>query len=170
VSAEQVSPDESVRSAIEADLAELVRLAEAAVGEKREQKGGPVWVRREARRDPAVSLSAALAADDHEVVAGLLDDAVVGYGVAHDEVLADGGRLGVVDDLYVEPGAREVGLGEELMNHLVAWCEQRGCFGVDSLALPGDRSTKNFFESFGLVARAIVVHRRLQAGDDSTAS
>ena len=35
----------------------------------------------------------------------------------------------------------------------------QGCFGVDSLALPGDRHTKNFFESFGLVARAIVVHR-----------
>ena len=37
----------------------------------------------------------------------------------------------------------------------------QGCFGVDSLALPGDRHTKNFFESFGLVARAIIVHRSL---------
>jgi hypothetical protein len=32
---------------------------------------------------------------------------------------------------------------------------------VDSLALPGDRHTKNFFEAFGLVARAIVVHKTL---------
>jgi hypothetical protein len=32
---------------------------------------------------------------------------------------------------------------------------------MDSLALPGDRATKNFFESFGLKARAIVVHRSL---------
>ena len=45
------------------------------------------------------------------------------------------------------------------MQALVDWCGARGCFGVDSLALPGDRHTKNFFESFGLVARAIVVHR-----------
>jgi hypothetical protein len=54
-----------------------------------------------------------------------------------------------------------VGVGEAVMDHLVAWCRAQGCFGVDSLALPGDRQTKNFFESFGLVARAIVVHRPL---------
>src|SRR3546814_10879751 len=66
----------------------------------------------------------------------------------------------VVDDLYTEPGCREVGIGELVMQALVDWCRERGCFGVDSLALPGDRHTKNFFESFGLVARAIVVHKR----------
>jgi hypothetical protein len=48
-----------------------------------------------------------------------------------------------------------------MMQALVDWCTERGCMGVDSLALPGDRHTKNFFESFGLVARAIVVHRPL---------
>jgi GNAT superfamily N-acetyltransferase len=159
--------NESVRTAAADDLAELVRLATDAVDEKRAQRGGAVWARREARRDPVSSLAAAIAADDHEVVVGLLDDAVVGYGVVHEEVLDDEGRLGVVDDIYVEAEAREVGLGEALMDHMVAWCDQRGCFGVDSLALPGDRSTKNFFESFGLVARAIVVHRRLTADDDA---
>lgn len=160
------TPHEAVRPAADADLPELVRLAALAVDEKRAQKGGPVWVRREARQDAPSSLRTALVSDDQAVVAGLLDDAVVGYGVAHVEVLADGGRLGVVDDVYVEPDAREVGLGEMLMDHLVAWCEQQGCFGVDSLALPGDRATKNFFESFGLVARAIVVHRALKVNDD----
>jgi hypothetical protein len=29
--------------------------------------------------------------------------------------------------------------------------------------MPGDRNTKNFFESFGLVARAITVHRDLRS-------
>jgi GNAT superfamily N-acetyltransferase len=67
----------------------------------------------------------------------------------------------VVDDLYTEPGCRELGLGELTMEALVDWCRGQGCFGVDSLALPGDRHTKNFFESFGLVARAIIVHRSL---------
>jgi len=32
---------------------------------------------------------------------------------------------------------------------------------VQSTALPGDRATKNFFESQGMVARAILVHRWL---------
>jgi GNAT superfamily N-acetyltransferase len=134
----------------------------AAIAEKLEQKGGVVWARREGRQKPfEPELARAIEASDHAVLVGLLGDAVMGYGVAHLEVLADGGRLGVVDDLYVDAGAREVGLGEALMNDLVQWCRDQGCFGVDSLALPGDRSTKNFFESFGLVARAIVVHRRL---------
>jgi hypothetical protein len=48
------------------------------------------------------------------------------------------------------------------MDAVLAWCRECGCFGVDSLALPGNRETKNFFESFGLVARAIVVHRNLE--------
>jgi GNAT superfamily N-acetyltransferase len=121
-----------------------------------------VWERTSARTAPfEPRLADELADRDHHVVVGTVDDAVLGYGVAHVERLADGGLLGVVDDLYTEPGAREIGVGELTMQALVDWCAARGCFGVDSLALPGDRHTKNFFESFGLVARAIVVHRAL---------
>ena len=50
------------------------------------------------------------------------------------------------------------------MDAVLAWAGEQGCVGVDALALPGDRATKNFFETFGLVARAIVVHRDLHAG------
>lgn len=157
------APEESARPATPDDLPALVDLAAAAIAEKRTQKGGELWARREQRRDPLdQSLAAAVAADDTEVLVGLIDDTVIGFGSAHLETLRDGGILGVVDEVYVDPGARAVGVGEVLMNQLIAWCRDRGCFGVDSLALPGDRATKNFFESFGLVARAIVVHRRLQ--------
>jgi len=156
------APEETARTAVPDDLHTLVELARAAIDEKSAQKGGPVWARRERRGDPLdLSLRTAIDAPDQEVAVGLLDGTVVGYGAARMELLADGGRLGIVDDLFVDPGCREVGVGEVLMNHLIDWCRARGCFGVDSLALPGDRSTKNFFESFGLVARAIVVHRRL---------
>jgi GNAT superfamily N-acetyltransferase len=153
---------ESVRPAGTDDLDELVHLADAAIVEKREQKGGAVWERRESRGATVrASLADALASDNHHVTVGLLHDVPVGYGVARVETLTDGGRLGVVEDLYVDPGAREVGMGEALMDALLDWCRDEGCFGVDSLALPGDRATKNFFESFGLVARAIVVHKPL---------
>jgi len=159
------APEESARPATPEDLPALVDLAAAAIAEKRTQKGGELWARREQRRDPLDrSLADALKADDTEVLVGLIDDTVVGFGSAHLETLRDGGILGVVDEVYVDPGARAVGVGEVLMDELVAWCRARGCFGVDSLALPGDRATKNFFESFGLVARAIVVHRRLDGG------
>jgi GNAT superfamily N-acetyltransferase len=56
-----------------------------------------------------------------------------------------------------------VGIGELVMDALVAWAQDHGCEAIDAVALPGDRETKNFFERFGLTARAIVVHRRLDA-------
>jgi GNAT superfamily N-acetyltransferase len=155
-------PHESARTATDADIPALATMIAAAAEEKRSQRGGPVWFRRERRwGDPEAELAKALASADHEVVVGALDGTVVGYGLVRAERLGDGSLLGVIDDIYVEAGAREVGLGEALMDHVIAWCRAAGCFGVDSLALPGDRQTKNFFESFGLVARAIIVHRPL---------
>ncbi|MGH9118775.1 MAG: GNAT family N-acetyltransferase [Acidimicrobiales bacterium] len=154
---------EGVRRAGRDDLPRLAELAEAAIAELTSTKGGAVWSRREARPSPVDdSLAAALAADDHLVVAGTVDDVVIGYAVVRIEMLRNGERLAVVDDIYVEPGARGVGVGEAMMDAVVEWCRGHDCIGVDSLALPGNRETKNFFESFGLVARAIVVHRSLR--------
>ena len=156
------APEEAARSATAADLDALAALVDEAAAEKRSQKGGELWWRRERRQGHAgADLAALLGSPDHEVAVGTIDGAAVGYGVVRRERLADGGLLGVIEDIYVDPGARAVGVGEALMEHLLGWCREQGCFGVDSLALPGDRSTKNFFESFGLVARAIVVHRPL---------
>ena len=47
------------------------------------------------------------------------------------------------------------------MDAVLAWARERGCIGIDSLALPGNRDTKNFFETFGFTARLLVVHRKL---------
>jgi GNAT superfamily N-acetyltransferase len=155
-------PHAEARTATAEDLSTIAKLAAEAAEEKAAQKGGAVWSRRERRAEPVeADLASALDSPDHEVAVGTLDGTVLGYAAARVERLGDGGLLGILDDLYVEPGARELGVGEALMDHVVAWCRAAGCFGIDSLALPGDRSTKNFFESFGLVARAIVVHRSL---------
>jgi GNAT superfamily N-acetyltransferase len=155
-------PDAEARTATADDIEAVVPLVEAATTEKAAQKGGALWSRRERRAGPVTdALHRAIEADDYELAVAVWDGTVVGYALARADRLADGGLLGVIDDLYVDPGAREVGLGEALMNHLLDWCRARGCFGVDSIALPGDRSTKNFFESFGLVARAILVHKPL---------
>ena len=154
--------EEGCRPADAGDLPRLAELAEAAVLELQTGRGGAVWARTTPRRAPyEPSLAAELADPDRCVLVSTLDGTVMGYGVARVEVLHDGGRLGVVGDLYTEPGCRELGLGELTMQALIDWCAAQGCFGVDSLALPGDRHTKNFFESFGLVARAIIVHRSL---------
>ena len=48
-----------------------------------------------------------------------------------------------------------------MLEAIVAWGTDRGAVGVDAIVLPGARDTKNFFETFGLKARALVVHRAL---------
>jgi GNAT superfamily N-acetyltransferase len=153
---------ESARPATAADVGRLAELAEQAIAELTPTKGGDIWARREARRAPYdESFITDLADDDRLVLVGEIQGAVIGYAVVHVEPLRDDGSLGIINDIYVEPDARDVGVGECLMDAIVAWCSARGCVGIDGLALPGNRATKNFFETFGLVARAIVVHRRL---------
>ena len=121
-----------------------------------------MWSRLEARKEPlAEGMRQDLASDDVAVVVGTIDEAVVGYGTVRLVTLHDGNLLGRVDDIYVMPEARGVGVGEAMIGLLLEWAQHRGCIGVDSLALPGDRGTKNFFETHGMVARAITVHRAL---------
>jgi ribosomal protein S18 acetylase RimI-like enzyme len=153
---------EAARPASSDDLPRIADLARAAIAELRATKGGEVWARREARQEPIDdSLAVDLANTDAIVLVGAIDDAVIGYAVAVIERLSDNGELARLTDGYVEPEARGVGVGEMLLDAVVAWATERRCTGIDSLALPGNRETKNFFESFGLVARAIVVHRPL---------
>ena len=158
--------DEAAREAVDADLEILEALVEHAVAELTPRRGGSIWSRREARpRPPGDSLRASLVGADEFLAVGTIDDVVVGYTALRLESLQDGEKLAVVTDIYVLPDGRGVGVGEALLNRGIAWALAEGCIGVDSLALPGDRHTKNFFESFGLVARALTVHRALP-GDE----
>ncbi len=157
---------EEVRVATEDDLADLVRLADLARTELGEERGGPMWQLLHGRPDP---LPATLVADLTEaasdagvVLVGLFAGAPAGYAAAHREQLGDGTAIAIVSDVYVEAGFRGVGLGDALMTELIAWATAHGCRGIDALALPGMRHSKNFFERFGLVARAILVHKDLR--------
>ncbi|MGI9603241.1 MAG: GNAT family N-acetyltransferase [Acidimicrobiales bacterium] len=153
--------EEASRPATPDDVGTLTALLSAAVDELTPTKGGDVWARREARAQPAEDSFRRLITDaDHLVVVGTIDDVAVGYAAVETEVLRDGGELARLDDVFVLPDARGVGVGEVMIDLVLEWAEQRGCIGIDSIALPGNRATKNFFETHGLVARAIVVHRR----------
>jgi ribosomal protein S18 acetylase RimI-like enzyme len=153
---------ESARRATTADVARVVELAHAMRVELEQERGGPLWATREARPEPLDPAYAALLdRDDGALLVGTYDDVVVGFGAAHVEVLRDGSRLGVIDEIYVEPEARAVGVGETLVERLVDFCRAAGCAGVDATALPGDREAKNFFERAGFSARLLVMHRSL---------
>lgn len=96
----------------------------------------------------------------HHVLVGTVDGEIVGVAAGH---CAPGAMspLGVVDVVFVEPDARGVGVGTALAKALLEWFGATGCRGVDAPALPGDRESKQLFESFGLSARLLILHRRL---------
>ena len=153
---------EASRPATEDDLPRIVELARAAVEELRPMRGGEVWAAQRCAGGPLDErLADDIARDDRLLLAGTLDDVVVGYTSVRLETLPDDRVLGVVDDLFVEEEARSVGLGEAMMADVVEWCRRRGCIGIDAVALPGHRATKNFFEESGMSARLLVMHRPL---------
>jgi GNAT superfamily N-acetyltransferase len=154
--------EEGVRGATRDDLPRLVELARAGIAELTPMKGGAVWAGRDARPEP-LERELASVLDDPACCAlvGTIDEVVVGYGVTRVEALRDGTRLGVVEDIFVEEEARGVGVGELVLGELVEWCRRQGCFGMDAIALPGHRATKNFFEESGFTARKIVMYHRL---------
>lgn len=135
-----------------------MELVSAGIAELTASKGGGVWARREAPESSRPRLEAAVASADTQVLVGTLDEIVVGYAITRVEVLRDGSRLGVIEEIFVQESARGVGVGEALMRDIQAWLLERGCFGADALALPGQRVTKNFFEESGFTARKLVMH------------
>lgn len=151
---------ESARRATDADVPRITELAAVARAELGAfERGGALFVLREVAATPDI--------DRERAVVGTVDEVVVGYGLPRVEVLPDGRRLGVIDELFVEEGARGIGVGEAMIDLLLEWFRGEGCLGVDAAALPGARATKNFFEASGFTARLLVVHKRLEPGAEA---
>jgi GNAT superfamily N-acetyltransferase len=158
---------ERARPAVAGDLGRIAELVDAMCKELTPMRGGALWAAREAPVEPYdETYGSMIDAEDACLLVGLIDDAIIGFGAATVETLRTGQRLGIITDLFVEPEAREVSVGETIAHDLVEFCTSHGCIGVDARALPGHRATKNFFEEQGFTARAIVMHHRL-IGDEA---
>jgi GNAT superfamily N-acetyltransferase len=153
---------ESSRPATAEDIPRVVELAGLMRAELGAMRGGALWLEREAWPEPLdATYDALLARDDTLLLVGSIDDAVIAFAAVVVEGLRSGARLGVVTDLFVEAEAREVGVGEVLVDALVEHCRATGCLGVDATALPGHRAAKNFFETHGFTARSLAMHKHL---------
>lgn len=149
---------ESARLATIEDLPAIEWIGEAALAPMPEARGGPVFSSFEIGfKTPTERASEAVS--DRRCVVGEFDGVVFGYAVFTVELRDSGEKLGRLFDFAVYPDARGVGIGEAMMDLVVADLIERGCAGVDAWALPGDRATKNFFETFGLKARLLTAHR-----------
>ena len=168
-----------VRTAHPSDIAQLVALTGEFYAEVGAEKGGDIWLRRHQRPPPLErSLDATLDDPDTAVLLGMIDDVTLGFGVVRrsDDPTVAGHSTGdstvrandppesiaVIEELFVTVPARGVGVGRALLDAIVEWAADQGCSGVDAVALPGARETKNFFEAAHFTARAIVVHHRLR--------
>jgi len=149
--------DAVARPAAVEDLPLLHRLVELSRADRLNERGGVVLERLE----PRPPVDASRMADDRVLLAlGLYAD--VAFGFAHVELIdVDGAPIARLYDVFVEPEARGVGIGEALLEMVFEWARHNRAVGIDSVVLPGNREGKNFFERFGLVARAIHVYRVL---------
>lgn len=93
------------------------------------------------------------------VLVGGIDDVVLGMLAA--ELPGDDG-VAVIEQVFVSEGARELGLGDAMVEVVLEELRACGAKAVDATALPGDRQTKNLYERNGLTARLITVSRRLE--------
>lgn len=152
-------PQLSVRLATLEDVAALVALEHEARESMAQQRGG---VRRLAEVPSLGDDWAVWLQRDHSaVVLAEVDGVPLGWlwVTGPDDM-----GVAVVNSVYVTEGARELGLGDDMVDWAVRWARSHRAVSLDSWALPGDRDTKNLFERNGLTARLITVSRSL--GDD----
>ena len=67
----------------------------------------------------------------------------------------------VIEMIHVVEVARGIGVGNKLMHRVLEDARAEGATRLTGAALPGDRSTKNLYERFGLIAETIVVSKDL---------
>ena len=152
----------AVRQATLQDATELVRLRSLACEHIAQQRGGAVALLSDFSDQDALKASLEPGADrERLVIIALIGDAPVGYCSAAIAQLEQGYALCRISELFVESPAQEIGMGALLLQFTTEWALERQCAGIDATVMPGDRETKNFFETFGLVARAITVHQDL---------
>ncbi len=152
---------EAARVATADDVDALVRIVETHSATIGDARGGQLLLDHEALEAPlSERLRTAVSSDDALVVVGEFDGVIFGLAHARLHTLPDS-TIAKLEHFVVDEDARGVAIGEAMMNDVIEWARAAGCAGIDSKALPGDRSTKNFFESFGLKARLLTVHYRL---------
>lgn len=152
----------SIRPAGKGDVGAVADLAREARREALGYRGGERWLATEAASEPLEDHFSRLVGDAAAIlVAGIWEEEVVGYGWACRIDRRDGSSIARIEELFVTPEARSVGVGELLFDALKQWARGQQLVAIDALVLPGHRAAKNFFETFKMTAHALVVHTRL---------
>ena len=122
----------------------------------------PMWPKADGMAEPlGESFEQVLDDPAAVVVMGLIEGYPFGFMIGRREPLlpqADGEEVGSIRFVFVEEGARQVSVGEEMLRLVMSELSAQGVTRFDAHVLPGHRLVKNFFESGGFSARSIVMH------------
>ena len=154
-----------VRDAEVDDAAGVAWLEGQARASLVDARGGPQLL---AEQPPVEDWAARITDAASRVWVALIDDVIVGYLELTLPAGGDGhaGGTGHVRQVYVEPAARELGFGDEMLGHAIEAIRAAGGSVIESFALPGDRDTKNLFERAAVTARKLIVSKRLDRSVD----
>jgi GNAT superfamily N-acetyltransferase len=149
--------DPVVRRAVGDDARSLALLEAEARAGLVDTRGGNRWL----EEHPTIAPDWAQAVADRDVFVAVLafpgdPEVAVGY-----LVLDVDGALARVDQVYVTPGARDLGFGDALLELATEVARAAQVVVLEGQALPGDRNTKNLYERAGITARLITVSTRL---------
>ncbi len=133
-------------------------LVAAALEGVTSHRGGNEYLERFTENLDALRAEVSLAVEGRgrELLVGLLDGHLFGFCL-----IEHAGEVLTVEALYVDPEAREVGLGTSLMEAAEQKAKELGCVRIESLVLPGDRRSKQRAESTGLKARLLILSKAL---------
>ena len=124
-------------------------------------RGGQALLRsRRGTSTSAEIVSAAFLDSATMVWCALWEHVIVGYAIAMLDVSDE--TVASLSDIYTTPDARDIGVGEILLESALAWAIAHEATAIDAQTLPGARESKNLFERFGLTARLLTVRRELR--------
>lgn len=151
--------DPTVRRAVAGDAAALGQLERRARDSLVDTRGGNRWLDQHAE----VGDRWATVIDECAVFLATVpvDGAEVAVGYLAAELRTEAMLILWVDQVWIEPDARELGFGDALLAEALAWGRRSGAGLVEGEALPGDRNLKNLYERAAITARLITVSRPL---------
>ena len=73
---------------------------------------------------------------------------------------AEGGLVGLLEDVIVAPPYRRQGIGRQLLDHVLQWCRQQGLLRVTLLTDHDNLAAFAFYERAGFSRSGMIVLRR----------
>jgi ribosomal protein S18 acetylase RimI-like enzyme len=150
------SPLFTVRGASEADVIAIVDLAKEARTEIAQFRGHEHLL--EASTVTEQQWATTITSSNNIVLVASSSMSIIGYAMGDIDAK---GTICTVSHVFVDPQARQLGIGTRLVGEIARAAKDKGCRTLDAVALPGDRKMKNLYERIGMPARLLIASKTL---------